>query len=123
MYSLDMKQGMDKNTGKMISGLAYLRQRFEDTFTTRIGDLVVERGYGCSADDLIDENITPEFRLKLFSLTVSAIQDPVNGLDDLTPRQFGLSEISPNTVQLSAYCLWNNEAVTLTAPLGIGGVA
>ena len=86
-----MKTGMHKQTGKIITGVEYLNQRFIDAFSTRKGSLVVDRDYGTYIDDLIDENITPLFRMQLFARAAETIKNPANGLDDVKLKTIGVN--------------------------------
>ncbi|MFT4927014.1 MAG: phage baseplate assembly protein W [Phenylobacterium sp.] len=47
--------GMDKNTGKTISGLAHLKQSIEDILTTPKGSRVMRRDYGSDLFSLVDQ--------------------------------------------------------------------
>lgn len=108
-----MKKGMIKQTGKAATGITYLRQRFADALSTRKGDLVAERGYGADIDDLVDDNVDDTFRMRLFGRVAAAIQNPINGLIDLTLKQLQLNEYKDNTVEIVALCEWQHAEISL----------
>ncbi|CAA0097595.1 Uncharacterised protein [BD1-7 clade bacterium] len=114
-----MKQGMAKHTGTLISGEAYLNQRFADALGTYQGTLVGERTYGADLEDLIDENITELFRMKLFSRIANALQNPVNDLTDFTLRQLELIEPAPHRIEVIAHGQWQQQSVSLRSPVSI----
>ncbi|ODS22903.1 hypothetical protein AB835_11670 [Candidatus Endobugula sertula] len=112
-----MKTGMHKHTGETITGVEFLNQRFVDAFSTRKGSLVVDREYGTYIDDLIDENITPLFRMQLFARAAETIKNPVNGLDDVKLKQLELIEQADNSVEVVVYMQWENQEVTTRVTL------
>lgn len=112
-----MKQGMHKHTGKMITGVEFLNQRFIDAFSTRKGSVVVDREYGTYIDDLIDENITPLFRMQLFARAAETIKNPVNGLDDVKLKQLELVEYKDNTVESIVTMEWQGDIISTRVPL------
>lgn len=84
--------GMDKHTGRAISGLAHLKQSIEDILTTPRGSRVMRRDYGCDLFSLVDQPYSQSWvgditmavsqalsrwepRFELQSVTVSKIQN------------------------------------------------
>jgi len=61
-----MNVGMNRYTGKPLSGLEHLRQSMVDILTTRIGLRVMLRDYGGSIPNLIDSPINQFFAVDLF---------------------------------------------------------
>lgn len=47
--------GMDRTTGKALSGDAHLTQSLTDIVTTPLGSRVMRRDYGCLVPELIDK--------------------------------------------------------------------
>ena len=81
--------GMDKNTGKAISGHAHLSQRLDDILTTPLGSRVMRRDYGSRLPRLVDRPMNASLKLDLVHATADAIAR--------WEREFVL-----NTVRLSA---------------------
>lgn len=77
-----MKQGTDRQTGQLIGGLDYLRQRITDALETQKGSLVIERQYGSRLHEVIDLNIDQNFEMECYVRIADAIANPKNGLDD-----------------------------------------
>jgi len=112
-----MKQGMHKHTGETITGIDYLNQRFHDAFSTRKSSVVVDREYGTDTDDLIDENITPLFRMQLFARAADTITNPANGLDDVKLKQLELIEYTDSDVDVIFYLEWQGDVISTRIPL------
>lgn len=110
---------MNKATGKAITGLAYLRQRLADVFNTERGSLVGNRDYGSKLDDLVDRNIDNAFAMRAFARVAQAVLHEPNGLHDLKLKALTLSQSDDNTATISLKGIWNDQAVNVTAPLGI----
>lgn len=51
--------GVDRRTGKAISGIDHLHQSIEDLITTRIGSRVIRPEYGSYLPAMVDLGITP----------------------------------------------------------------
>ncbi len=66
-------QGMDRRTGRKLSGIDHLWQSVEDILTTRIGSRVMRRSYGSKLPDLIDEPFNEETRTDMIAATADAI--------------------------------------------------
>ena len=77
-----MKSGMSRETGEEITGLDYLKQRIQDAFTIQAGTLPLARLYGSNSHDLVDENVTYDFKMQAYENAVDTFQNPGNDLDD-----------------------------------------
>ena len=51
--------GMDRTTGRALSGDDHLAQSITDIITTPIGSRVMRRDYGCLLFELLDRPLTP----------------------------------------------------------------
>lgn len=60
-------------TGGRIEGIAHLRQSVETILTTPIGSRVLRRDFGSRLPDLIDQNITPSWKMRLYAAVVDAL--------------------------------------------------
>ena len=65
--------GMDRTTGRRITGEDHLRQSITDILTTPIGSRVMRREYGSDLPALIDAPITPETVVDVFQAAAEAI--------------------------------------------------
>lgn len=65
--------GMDRHTGKPLSGAAHLAQSIGDILTTPIGARVARRDYGSHLSELIDQPMNAIGRLRLYAATALAL--------------------------------------------------
>ncbi|WP_375666036.1 MULTISPECIES: GPW/gp25 family protein, partial [unclassified Bartonella] len=56
-----MNSGMDRTTGKPLTGIDHLRQSILDILSTRIGSRVMRRDYGSRVAELIDAPVNNAF--------------------------------------------------------------
>ncbi|MFV1530517.1 MULTISPECIES: GPW/gp25 family protein [unclassified Phaeobacter] len=66
--------GMDRQTGRWLTGIAHLRQSVETILTTPIGSRVMRRDFGSRLPELVDKNITQSLRMQMFAATVEALR-------------------------------------------------
>lgn len=74
--------GMDCNTGKLISGLPYLRQRITDALLTRIGSQCLLRPRGSLLQDKIDQPMNRLNLLLWIADVANALASPLAGVPD-----------------------------------------
>jgi hypothetical protein len=110
-----MKSGMDKTTGTLITGLAYLRQRLEDVINTPLGSVPGARGFGSRLFELVDSNIDSDFYMSAYEHLADAISDPANGVTDFRLSEMLVTRAAPNhyTFRITGTMLVNDEPVTL----------
>lgn len=89
-----MKQGMDRKTGRLITGVAYLWQRLADVVATPVGSLVERRDFGSRMFEMQDRNVDQSFYMDAFIRLAEAINNPVNGLDDFKLTTMRVDPIS-----------------------------
>ncbi len=65
--------GIDRNTGKVLSNLAHLKQSITDILTTSIGSRVMRRNYGSRLFQLIDAPLNSETLIELYAATAKAL--------------------------------------------------
>lgn len=65
--------GMDRETGRAISGTAHLAQSIGDILTTRIGSRVERRDYGSTVPDYIDMPMTAVHRTRMYGAAALAL--------------------------------------------------
>jgi phage baseplate assembly protein W len=65
--------GMDNATGRVLDGLAHLRQSVADILSTPIGSRVMRRDYGSRIFQRIDAPITGELVAEIYADVVEAL--------------------------------------------------
>lgn len=65
--------GMDKNTGRRLSGIAHVKQSWADILNTPIGSCLMNREYGSLLSELIDHPTNNANTLRMMSASVMAI--------------------------------------------------
>lgn len=65
--------GMDRHTGRRLSGWPHIKQSIIDLLTTRVGTRVERRPYGSDAVALIDRPSSPETVLDRFVAIAEAL--------------------------------------------------
>lgn len=68
-------QGMNRYTGKKLSGIDHLKQSIVDILTTPVGSRVMRRTYGSNLFRHIDAPMTMDTRLDIFTDTVDALSN------------------------------------------------
>ena len=75
--------GMNRKTGKTLSGIDHLRQRVGDVLTTPLGTRVMRREYGSRIFELIDNPLNDRFKIEMTMAVYEAFNNPLNGLFDI----------------------------------------
>lgn len=65
--------GINKNTGKALTGAEHLKQSITDILTTRIGTRVMRRQYGSRLPDLVDNPMSELLKAELFAESAEAL--------------------------------------------------
>ncbi|MFM2482784.1 GPW/gp25 family protein [Celerinatantimonas sp. YJH-8] len=68
-------QGMNRHTGKALSGIEHLKQSIIDILTTPRGSRLMRREYGSDLFHYIDAPMTAETRMSIINATVNALND------------------------------------------------
>lgn len=79
-------KGMNRETGKWISGRAHLRQSIRDILTTTRGERLIRRDYGSNVFAYIDQPLTD-------ALTLEIMAEVANAVHDFEPR-IGLTKVA-----------------------------
>lgn len=95
--------GMNNTTGQRIEGVAWLRQRLADVLTTPLGSRVMHRDYGSRLFELMDQPMSPRWRVQVFAATAEAIANPVNGLPDFKVTAVDLVVNAKGESELDVY--------------------
>jgi phage baseplate assembly protein W len=92
-----MTTGMCRNTGKLLSELAHLKQSIIDILTTPIGSRVMRRDYGSRLFELVDQPINDRLKVQIYSATAEA-------LGKLEPRfrckKVSVTSVIPGKIEL-----------------------
>lgn len=113
-----MKSGMDKHSGQLITGLAYLRQRLEDVVNTPLGSLVGARAFGSRLYQLVDRNVDTGFYMAGYVRLAECINNPVNGLDDFTLKEMRLQRVSAGHIEIAV----SGEYLAEGEPIELDGI-
>jgi len=65
--------GIDRQTGKRLSGWPHVSQSIEDIFTTRFGERVMREWYGSDAPRLLGENATVDTFMTFYATIVRGL--------------------------------------------------
>lgn len=98
-----MKNGMDRETGKPLTGLPYLRQRLADVINTPVGSLVGARHFGSRIHEMVDRNVDRRFHMEAYVRLAEAINNPANGLNDLLLSEMTAKRLDNNQVEFGIY--------------------
>jgi phage baseplate assembly protein W len=65
--------GMDRHSGRQLSGEAHLAQSIHDILTTPKGTRVMQRGYGSDLPNIIDQPLNGETMIDAYMATAEAL--------------------------------------------------
>ena len=68
-------RGMDRNTGKWLSGMDHLRQSIKDIITTTIGERLIVRDYGSAIFPYVGQPLTESLILEITSAVATALHN------------------------------------------------
>jgi phage baseplate assembly protein W len=110
-----VKSGMSRETGKLITGLEYLKQRLGDVINTELGSLVGARGFGSRVPELVDRNVDSSFRMNAYIRLAEALANSENGLDDfkLSEMSFSNNEENQTEILLVGDWLYSDDPVEI----------
>lgn len=113
--------GMDRATGKRLSGRAHLSQRISDILSTPIGTRVNRLDYGSMLFELVDQPMNALGRIRLLAATADAIArwEPLFRLTrvDVAIGPDGRATLALEGVDLEAQA--PNSLTRLTIPLSL----
>lgn len=89
--------GLDRQTGKLLTGLAHVQQSVRDILITPLGSRVERRHYGSRLFELIDSPTTPSRALDVFAAVAEALRPRV--IDGV---QYGEPRIRLNRIRFEA---------------------
>ncbi|SKA72233.1 Phage baseplate assembly protein W [Thiothrix eikelboomii] len=106
--------GMDCNTGKMLRGLDYLRQRLADALTTRKAAQVLLRERGSDVPDLIDKTLRPDVVALWFAEIADALSSRYSGVPDFILERLRVVSRSDSVLGIDIGGRWLGRDVELT---------
>ena len=111
--------GMNRHTGKWLTGVDHLRQSIIDILTTPIGSRICNRDYGSRLIDLIDAPLNDAGRQALFAATATAI---ALWFPQFVLTAIGIESTEPGAVTIAIYghergAVNDNAPLTLEIPL------
>lgn len=106
-----MKSGLSRN-GEEISGVTYLNQRIQDAMITVKGSIPCDRDYGSNMHVLIDQNVTPDFRMSVYEEMIEVFKNPSNDLDDAILKSVSLTSES-DKVEITVRVEYNGGFVEI----------
>jgi phage baseplate assembly protein W len=68
-------QGMNRNTGKSLAGMAHLRQSIQDILTTSVGERLICRDYGAKVFAYVDQPLNDSLTLEIMAAVANALHD------------------------------------------------
>jgi uncharacterized protein len=91
-----MRAGIDRETGRLLTGWDHCAQSIGVVLTTRIGSRVMRRAFGASVKDLQDRNPDPRTMLAVFSAIATALRqwEPGFRLTKIVPEQVGADGVA-----------------------------
>lgn len=64
---------MSRETGQPIDSMAHLIQSIKDIITTKVGERVIVRDYGCELPNLVDQPINSLWAIRVFGALADAL--------------------------------------------------
>lgn len=110
-----MKVGTHRDTGAVITGVDYLKQRLSDVINTPLGSLVARREFGSRMYELTDRNIDRRFYMDAYVRLSEAINKVENGLDDFKLDEMSVSPEGNGqvSIDLMGTYLSNGKPITI----------
>lgn len=69
-----MTTGLDRRTGRPLSGFAHVVQSLGVIFTTGFGERIMRRNFGSAVPGLLGKNLLPETMARFYTAIVIAIE-------------------------------------------------
>jgi phage baseplate assembly protein W len=108
--------GMDRWTGKRLSGERHLQMRIVDVLSTMKKARVMRREYGSDIIDLQDAPINQPTIIEYYAGIVDAFSNPINGLTDVVIDKIKVESFIAGKLEISIDAHWvpNGEPITLS---------
>lgn len=79
--------GVDRNTGRTLTGWAQMVSRVEQVMTTRIGAREKRRQFGSRVPETLAKNMSDQQLMLAQSHAIDAFYNPENGISDFIPTR------------------------------------
>lgn len=106
--------GMDRETGRTISGVAYLRQRLANALGTPIGTTVMHRDRGSAIPRKVDGNATPSWVVSVYADAAAALVAPLAGVPDFVLERIQLATADSHQTVFDLTGVWLPEGRRIT---------
>jgi phage baseplate assembly protein W len=110
--------GMDRRTGKPLSGIAHLRQSIADVLTTPIGSRVMRRDYGSRLFSLID---TPVTAASVIDYSAAIAEALTKWEPRVTYSRCAFTDATAGRVTLSLTCAVRTSGETFSQTVNLYG--
>ena len=100
--------GIDRNTGRTISGWDQFVARVEQVMTTQIGEREKRRNFGSKLPSLRSKNMNNTVLMQAQSFAIDAFYNASNGISDFSPTSC-VATRGNSGIHLSIKGFWNNE--------------
>jgi phage baseplate assembly protein W len=112
--------GMNRSSGRTVSGNAHLAQSIADIMTTPIGTRVMRREYGSQLADLVDWPLNDATRLQAYAATAIALMRWEPRVQ-LSRVQLSLGDLPGQAIlDIEGTLVDSNEPLSLRVPLSLG---
>jgi len=114
-YGVAGSVGIDRQTGKPITGLAYLRDRMASCFSMRLGTHPMRRLKGSRIPELLDRPLNKATLFELQIAAMDALSSAQNGFADLQVLRTSVEVVSAGKVAFSVLFKQQDLPETLIA--------
>lgn len=101
--------GIDRRTGKTITGFEQFVSRMTQVLTTRIGSREKRRGFGAKLPSLLSKATTDQLLTLAQTYAIEACHNPA--VADFAPSQVVASRTTDG-IKLQFYGTWNGDSVS-----------
>ncbi|MCP3967438.1 MAG: phage baseplate protein [Lentisphaerae bacterium] len=109
--------GIDKNSGKSLSGLVHLKQSISDILTTPIGSRVMRREYGSRLPRLVDAPLNSQTLVDFYSATAEALIRWEPRFRLISVKALTVSELGRAELELTGEYLPDGKTITVESVL------
>lgn len=108
--------GMDRRTGRTISGTQQLASRLQQVFTTQLAARNRRRTFGCQLPAMLGHNVNPGLLLSAKAEMFDALADSSNGCRDFRARNIQLQATETGFIA-ELQGRYRGEDITVRVPL------
>ncbi len=115
-------QGMNNQSGTVLSQSQHLAQSITDILTTPLGSRIMRREYGSLLPRLIDQPFNGATRLQLYAATAIALMRWEPRLRLSRVQLSNISTAGAVVLDLDGTVIDTNQPTSLSIPLALGGI-